>query len=384
MKENDLCCGCSACIDTCPVNALKMIQSERGFYVPALIHEKCIECKLCEKVCPINNKQWINHKEPLRAYAFQNKCDDVLVNSSSGGVFNLLAKYILNKNGIVYGCAWINKDKAAHVRVDNKEDLINLQKSKYVQSYVDGIFKQIKNDLDLGKLVLFSGTPCQAAGLINFLKKPYDSLFIVDFICHGVPSQKVLAKYVRFLGQKHKREVSNLDFRTKVNGWDKLTVEVNYSDSSNENILASEDPYYKSFLLNLSISKSCANCDYNRLPRHSDITLSDFWGYELNEFDEKLNKGLSGMLCNSEKGIKLFESIKANGAFHEVTINDIQKGNPFINGHCKIHRNSDKFFENLNYIDDADFEILAEKLLKPSLFEVIKEILTYKINSIRK
>lgn len=209
IKSNN-CTGCFACYNVCPVNAIEMKYDDEGFYKP-LISSNCIECGRCIKICPVIDN--INSNKVLETYAAWSNDEEILLNSSSGGIFSELALNILNDNGIVYGVGWENGE-VKHKRITTKDGLRELQGSKYLPSFVGEAYKSVLEDLKNGKKVLFSGTPCQIAGLNKIVR--HDNLITVDLICHGMPSYKVFKKYCK---EEFLEEVKKVDFRSKKTGW---------------------------------------------------------------------------------------------------------------------------------------------------------------------
>ena len=197
IKDKSKCCGCSGCMNICPKNAIIMKEDKNGFKYPIVDKEKCINCGLCEKVCPILNNKKEQQKE-IKAYACYNKNIEERLKSSSGGIFILLAKEILKRNGIVFGAAFDENFNVKHISIDNEKDIEKLMGSKYVQSNMGKVYKEVKEFLENGKYILFSGTPCQIEGLKKFLKKDYDKLYTQDIICHGVPSPKIWQMYLEY------------------------------------------------------------------------------------------------------------------------------------------------------------------------------------------
>ncbi|MBO5852165.1 MAG: Coenzyme F420 hydrogenase/dehydrogenase, beta subunit C-terminal domain, partial [Clostridia bacterium] len=221
IVDKSLCSGCSACLHICPKNSISMEPDKNGFLRPVIDETKCTNCGLCKKTCPVLNKKEQQEKN-VQAYAVINKDEGVRKDSSSGGVFTQIAKYVLSKNGVVFGALFDENFKVKHAYIESENDLIKLQKSKYVQSEIGVTYKEAKNFLDQGRFVLFTGTPCQIGGLQAYLKKPYDNLITQDFICHGVPSPKVWKKYI-----DKKKKVGNIkevSFKDKRTGWNKYSI----------------------------------------------------------------------------------------------------------------------------------------------------------------
>lgn len=216
-----MCCGCSACFQICPQKCITMEPDEEGFLYPHFHKENCTNCNLCTTICPILRKQdlYKNSNRTPKAIGGWHKNEEIRHNSSSGGAFSLFAIHILNQGGIVYGAALDEKLQTKHIGIESIEELNKLRGSKYVQSNINGVYTEIRKNLQQGRPVLFTGTPCQAAGLNSFLSKDYDNLYIMDFICHGVPSPKVFQDYVKYLSDKYKNIVTDFKFRMKDKPW---------------------------------------------------------------------------------------------------------------------------------------------------------------------
>lgn len=384
MKNvNEQCMGCSACISICPKDALALEQDKYGFYKPVLRREKCIECGLCEKVCPIISEKWKTENIEVRAYACSNRNDEIRLQSSSGGVFYEVARSVLEEDGKVYGCAWTAPDRAEHIMIDSEDKLPLLLKSKYIQSKMGITYRLIKENLLKGDLVLFCGTPCQVSGLISFLGKRHTNLITIDFICHGVPSQRTLSIAKKELEKKYDKKIKEFNFRNKKNGWNTLTIEVLFEDNTKVLEKAKDNSYYQAFLLNLGLAKSCGECKYNVLPRTADITLGDFWGISVQTIEKfQDDKGVSCVVINTNEGRKVFENIKDKFVFREVKIAEIKEGNPFLNGHCKPHPKSEQYLEKINNFK-GEYASVVKELLRPTKGEILREGSIYQLNKIK-
>ena len=292
-----ICSGCSACANVCPVRAISMVENQDGFYVPMIDKTKCTQCGLCEKTCPQCNEVVKNAKTP-DCYAVMAD-DDVRFKSSSGGAFTVLAKEIFNRGGVVCGASFDENWVVKHVLVDNENGLDKLRGSKYVQSFVsETLYREIKDLLKAEKWVLFSGTPCQLAGLNNFLGKQYPTLLTVDLICSKVPSKKAFDKFIN--DNYDKNEVKSINFRSKEEGWSCSATKI-YTTTT------TTTTWFDMFLNDLCMNDSCANCKYTTADRVSDITIGDFW--RINRFKPELDddKGTSCVLVNTEKGKNFFD-----------------------------------------------------------------------------
>ena len=297
-----MCSGCHACVNICPKQCITMASDEEGFLYPVADKEKCVECGLCEKVCYAINP--CKNENLPEVYACYNKDDAVRASSSSGGMFTLFAEHILNLNGVIFGAAFDENLIVRHICVDNKEDVHKLRTSKYVQSIVGDSYKKAKELLENGRVVLFTGTPCQINGLMSYLGKKYDNLYTQDIICHGVPSSKVWKKYLEYTEKLHGSKVDstiNPSFRAKTFGWLNFSVKINFENKTVHAETLKKDLFMRSYLSNALLRPSCYKCSSKGLQRISDVTLADFWGVNrvLPEmFDDK---GTSLIFLNTEK-----------------------------------------------------------------------------------
>ena len=320
------CTGCMACYNICPVGAIEMMEDKEGFVYPYINEKICTNCGLCRKKCPtLNKKQTKEFTERLETpiiYGGYIKDEEIREQSSSGGVFSALSKYILDKGGYVCAAKLKKGGICEHVIVDNWEDIAFLRSAKYIQSNVNNCYSNIKNLLENDKYVLFCGTPCQVAGLYSVLGKDYEKLLTIDLLCHGVPSQKLFSQYLNEITNGHSDEITSINFKSKKSGWRTPTLIFGGTNYYKEiNNAYEKDTYMLGFLKNLTIRKSCTDCRFNRLPRKGDITIGDFWGVE--HYDNTLddNKGCSIILCNSNKANIIINKIEDDfQKFNKVNI----------------------------------------------------------------
>lgn len=305
LKSKYDCCGCEACAQRCVHKAISMVRDEEGFLYPKIDKQICTECGLCEKVCPIINQS--GSKTPIATFAAKNKNEAIRLNSSSGGIFTLLATKTINNGGVVFGAKFDEQWDVVHDYVETIEDLAKFRGSKYIQSQIGKSYKIAEIFLKNGREVLFSGTPCQIAGLKKFLIKDYHNLICVDIICHGVPSPMVWGRYINTF--KNKTSISHVSMRDKTNGWKKFGLIINSTDKCICNETLSKNIFLKVFLKNLCLRPSCYFCSILSGKSSSDITIADFWGIQNihPEFDD--DKGCNLVLINSEKGLELFNSL---------------------------------------------------------------------------
>lgn len=342
--EKEECCGCSACENICPIKAITMKTDKEGFWYPIIDEKECIKCNLCEKACPIYN---LNKNTSIKkAYAAYNKNDEVRLNSSSGGIFTILAEQVLGNKGIVFGAGFNKEFDVIHFSVDNKDDLYKLRGSKYVQSDINVTYKEVKMYLNDNKIVLFSGTPCQISGLRSFLMKKYDNLICIDVICHGVPSPKVWSSYRQSIVKE--KELISMTFRDKSYGWKKAILKYTFKDGSYYKEKYNESKYIKGFIENIYLRPSCYNCRFKSLERDSDFTLADFWGNEnvVPEIDDE--KGISLVIAHNNNARKLIESFKDRIYLEEVDIYKAIDFNICAIKSVKLKGNRRKFYRYSN------------------------------------
>lgn len=301
------CTGCRSCEQSCPKHCIKMVRDDEGFIVPRIDHNICIDCGICHKICPQNVEVYKN--SPIKVYAVRNKCEKELFSSASGGAFAVLARQVLgDKNSAVVGAAYIDGDlHVGHLTIKNINELYKLQSSKYVQSDTLDSYLCAKKNLESGLKVLYSGTPCQIAGLKSFLRKEYDNLITIDLVCHGVPSPLLFEKYIAWLSCKYSK-IDSYNFRDKGHGWGlNLRFKAGNISKTKPGVL---DPYYYHFLKGNTYRECCYNCHYCRRERVGDLTLGDYWGIGSEHPDFYSTKGVNCLLINTKKGEYLFDSVK--------------------------------------------------------------------------
>ena len=304
------CCGCTACYSACPTKAITMTLDYEGFFYPKIDKLQCINCGKCKKVCPLCNEN--SYSDSKKIYAVKNKDTYIRKNSSSGGVFSLIAELVQSQGGVVYGAAFDDTFVVRHMRSDVKDGWKKFCVSKYAQSDMNKIYYDVQQDLYEGKTVLFSGTPCQVDGLKHFLDgTKMGNLITCDIVCHGTPSPKVWADYLKYISQYTGKTIGTISFRDKESvGWHKsnLTIKdtdgcIILSESTKENL------FFQLYFNHDILRPSCYHCHYTNFQRPADITLGDFWGIEksFSEFDD--NIGTSLVLLNSDVGEKIWSQI---------------------------------------------------------------------------
>jgi len=331
MNINDIgkkdCSGCSLCVQLCVKECISMRSDEEGFLFPVIDMDKCIDCGLCYRKCPVNRQSVTNNKNFPKYYASAISDTKELLECSSGGTFIELAKYVLSQGGYVCGCVFDEHMRAVHKCTNSLEEVRRMRGSKYVQSSIEKAFPQVKDLIDDGKIVLFTGTACQIAAVKGFVKST-EKLFLVDILCHGVPSPLFFEKYVEFLGKKHKGRVVNLEFRNKKKlGWG--SEHRTYYEVERNGVVRGYRPvlpaYFCSFFWGTNLRESCYNCKFAGPDRISDITIGDFWGY-WSYYHRNFPEGISIASVNTPKGELLFDEVKDKMSFCDELPADKAKG----------------------------------------------------------
>lgn len=336
-KNKRLCNGCGTCSLKCPTQAITMKEDKEGFLYPVIDEEKCIKCGLCERVCSNYN----DNQENAKAYIAINKNTDELNISSSGGMFYILARYVTENNGVVFGVAYDENLKAEHRYAETLEECKKFCGSKYVRSDLKDTYKETKDFLDIGRIVLYTGTACQINGLKKFLGKNYDNLILCDILCHANPSPKVFELYKKNLEAIYNKKIIDIKFRGKENGWKNQTPIIIFEDK----IQIEEDSYFNAFVNEMISRPSCYSCVFANKNRVTDFTIADFWGIEKVKPELDRSKGVSLITINSEKGDIILEKLKNKMYIEEVNVDTAAQYNHFQN--VPEHKNRDKFFKGI-------------------------------------
>ena len=345
------CSSCAACANVCARSAISMQLDAEGFYRPVIDAKKCVECGACERACPWNksvdnpNVADVSPKT-VAAYA---KDESVRLQSSSGGIFSVLAERILDDGGVVVGVAQTAPTRFGHIVVDNKADLAKLRGSKYVQADVGFMYREVRSLLKSGRKVLFSGTPCQVAGLYAVLGSAASAdLFTVDIVCHGTPSVKVFEKYVREMEKTDNSALNIINFRDKTEGWSGYALQHRFKSGKSVSVHHNRSKYMRLFLSRICQNISCDGCHYRKLPRIADITLGDYWGISKYHPEMNDNKGTSVVLLNTTPGSILFESVADKVVQCDSNVENAIAGNPCIVRSSNPHPKRAEFFANLD------------------------------------
>lgn len=371
FEDKSNCCGCAACESICPVESISMVEDAEGFLYPLVDTKTCITCGLCEKVCPIIH----NKKNPQKEFvqACYSKDEKIRKNASSGGIFELLARDIIAEGGVVFGAAFDENLTLKHMQADNIKDLRKLTKSKYIQSDINGSFLKVKEILLSNKKVLFVGAPCQVSALITFLGKPYVNLLTVDFICHGVPSNKMFKSYKESVEKKTDGKMIEFNFRVK-NDSIKHIHGYSYIIKKDDEIklkrgMFFDNPFYLGFKKYLFLRPSCYSCKYATPDRVSDITLADFWGIEeyLPELD--FSKGVSMVLVNSEKGAASFMKLDRDIDKHQFKMDIAIRSNQCLSAPTKVPINREIIMQDYQTLTFNEF---SKKHIKSNKYILYK------------
>lgn len=327
MKEicnSSICTGCAACMNRCPKHCINMREDNKlGHLYPQIDNDKCIDCGACIKVCPANHA--LELRTPITAYAGWDKSEKEYISSTSGGAASAFARYIIRQGGVVYGCAILPGIQVSHVRIDSLSDIGKLKGSKYVQSTIGMIYKNVREDLRKGKKVLFIGTPCQVAGVRSFIVKDMvENLYTVDLICHGTPPLAYLRKHI--LKKTNGTVPDEIFFRK--GDYLLLLLLLGGKEIYRSSLFEQryQDTYYNIFFDGFSYRESCHTCRYAQPQRVSDVTIGDFWGLRA-DLPLEHPHGCSVLLPITEKGKELIEGIRQEFNLYERTVEEAVNGN---------------------------------------------------------
>lgn len=372
LCDETSCTQCYSCVNVCPQNCIKMGINDEGFKYPIIDESKCIECGLCAKSCHILSPLTLSSDNAYpKVYAAWAKDFKIRTESSSGGLFTCFAEFILNQGGVVYGAAYAEDLKVMHTKIETSKDLWLLRESKYVISDIGSIFKDVKTELSKKRLVLFTGTPCQVAGLKRFLKKDSGYLYTCDLLCHGVPSYKSFYSYLQQIYDNEElKRITNFHFRyTK--GWrSQLSVDFGHV---RKNISVYNSYYLRAFYRGLMLMNACYKCRYPSVKRVGDITIGDFWNIGTRiPFKHEKKYGVSLLLVNNLKGELLLGKVNKDICYESRNIDEAKDGNR------SLYIASNKPKERESYILDSQKlskECLMKKYnLSPSIMDYLRLI----------
>lgn len=389
-KNQEICTGCGACAAVCPVKCIVLQPNDEGFLCPVANTDACTDCGKCRQICPVNPEVIYEKKKvsdccesrPVGIYAAWHLDERVRYESSSGGVFTALAENILVQGGVVVGAAFDDRLVVRHILVESSKDLCRLRGSKYVQSKLDpALYQRIYDMLKQNRPILFSGTPCQVAGLRSFLCRPYEKLICCDMVCHGVPSPLLLECYVTFRSIKGNR-LAKIDFRDKTAGWKDFGVRLYYQDGTSRLLSMWSDPYMSSFLQNYILRPACYQCKFKGSNYFGDLTIADFWGVEkkYSEYDRD-DKGTSLVLINNEKGRDWLNTNSSNLFLGIADLNTAITGNPAIVRSCSRPPQRETFYVDLNNLSFAAL-VYKYRLYQPSFIQRVVSSIKRRIVSL--
>ncbi|TGY66068.1 Coenzyme F420 hydrogenase/dehydrogenase, beta subunit C-terminal domain [Dubosiella muris] len=378
-KIKERCVGCKSCEQCCPKQCISMVINKEGFWYPYVDEKQCIECKLCLKKCPVENTNQ-HRSQPKQVWAWKNKNSTDIMRSASGGAADSAAKLIIQRGGIVFGAAYDEELIVNHIEVTEDKDRYKLQSSKYVQSDPKESYSKVKQHLSQGKIVLYTGTPCQIGGLYAFLGGDHENLYTVDLICHGVPSPKFFKKYLQYLRDQLGERVIYYNFRSKEKrGWG--TQYLLKTKTKTKTKTLSLDRYGKHFMDGDCYRECCYQCNYANTNRVADLTVGDFWGIARSHPNFNSPQGISSVFINTDKGEKLFDMMKSLAEVEKATLEEglIKQHNLVCPSNRPLERNTfyngidEPFF--LNHIKiGLQFKVRLKSILPNQLIQKIKSI----------
>lgn len=377
------CVGCRSCEQSCPKKCITIKENNEGFLYPVVQEESCVQCGLCLKKCPVS-KPYENLRETLATYALREKDKTALFDSASGGASDVLTEAVLRRGGYVYGAAYDDTLSVKHIEASDESGRKKIQSSKYVQSDLKDCFTKAKHRLEEGKIVLFTGTPCQIAGLYAFLGKEYENLYTLDLICHGVPSPKFFKKYLAWQGERMGGKVIYFNFRSKEKrGWGtqyllktKTKIKIKIKTKT-----LSLDKYGKHFMAGDCYRESCYRCRYANIHHSADITVGDFWGVEQCHPEFFSNLGVSTIIVNSQKGKTMMAWVEETVVQIRITIDEaltkqhnLVKATSRPNSRNEFYKNIDK----VDFLDELKVGMQAKERIKSVIpKEIVKMLKRY-------
>lgn len=343
ITDNTACTGCTACVSACPVQCIVMRRDREGFDYPVANPDLCIGCGKCEAVCPVLNP--LEPVQPIAAYAA--KVPEYVSGSSSGGVFPYLAANVIGEGGVVFGAVLNDDLTVGHSEAETKAEIERMRGSKYVQSDLYSVFEDARTYLDEGRKVLFSGTPCQIAGLNSWLGRKYGNLLTVEVACHGVPGPGVWGKYVEALGKRFKGKINDVSFKDKSRSWMHYDFTV-VNESGKFARPYMDDPYMALFVQNMILRPSCYSCTARGGRSGCDITLADMWTVSRLVKDMDDDKGTSLVVANTCKGLEALQGLDGL----EVSFDAASAGNGGFAGRIDVPQRREEFFQGYPFAKD--------------------------------
>lgn len=382
FEVNQFCYGCTACQHKCPTKAITMVENKEGFLVPEIDQKRCINCGMCEKVCPVLSKRNMKCQNNREYYVMYGVDAEKRKLSTSGGFFFSVAEKFIEENGYVCGCIWNDDMKAIHIVSNKINDIKKMRGSKYVQSDLGDTFFKIKELLEKGNKVLFSGTPCQIAGIKNFIEDT-TNLYTCGLICEGVPSPLVFRKNIEEIEKKYKKKIINYNFRDKGNNkWNNPHTECLFEDGTYlKRISDLEDYYTLGFYQFLFLRNSCYQCQYKIDANIADVIIGDYWGCKEEILEESQNMGVSAVIVLSNKGKEMVSMVQESNVIYESDFESISKGNKPLYQSVKRNNKRDAFFQIFNTIpfSEAVFKNIENNKIKFKIKQVLNKIHLYEL-----
>lgn len=380
ITDKSKCCGCNACGDVCPKDAISFHTDIEGFWYPEVDKDRCIDCGLCDKVCPIIEKnENIERYEIPKVFAAYAKDDIIRTDSTSGGIFSMLAIAMYDKHAYIGGAIYNQDHTVSHILSNDSAKLSEIRSSKYLQSNMEGEYRSIKNKLIAGEEVLFCGTPCQVQALYKYLRKCYANLTTCDFICRGVNSPKVFLSYMDMLERQYGARAINIKFKAKKWGWHNFSMRVDFANGKEYCKDRWHDLFFIGYLQYGNFARpSCYDCHFKGFLQKADITLADFWGIENIDKTMDQDRGTSLVMVNSDKGLALFNAIKPKIEWKEFTMAEAAKENSAMYTSLKaVNSNREDFFEA---VDKKPFDQVAEEFfILPTFTNGVKKFIKNKL-----
>lgn len=365
LASVDTCTLCGSCYNACPTNAITFSKKHLDFSYPEVNEEKCIGCKQCQKKCPVVTPlQFCNLMDDCTAWIARNPDPEIRKKSTSGGVFYAAAQYVLQQGGYVCGAVFDDEFHVKHICSDNISDVYRMMGSKYAQSYMGMVYQQVKELLDNGKLVLYTGCPCQVAGLNAFLRENYEKLITFELICHGIPSDRMLMEYISMQESKNKSKLTHISFRSKTTGWLNSSMEINFANHRKYHQLITSDAYMRGYFGNVYLKESCYQCRFRSFSSGADCMIGDFWGAEVEKHPFDNQSGISSVLAQGQKGVNFICSLPLEK--HKWDLEGIVRYNKSIITSQKPSDTRERFY---GYAEKYGYE----KAMKKYLSEPIKK-----------
>lgn len=376
ITDKAKCCGCTACASACPKHCISMLCDEEGFLYPLVDSRNCVDCGICERVCPYNNLKKGQSEIQSSVYVgVQHKDENKRIQSTAGGAFTLLAEHIIDQGGVVYAACYENM-VVCHKQVRNKNDLENFRGSKYVQSDLRDVFKEVKKAIEGNTTVLFVGTPCQIYGLKSYVGEK-EKLYTIDLLCLGVSSPGLFAKWIDYLGTKYKDSVENVQFRNKHYGYSTPNVRVYFSGHKPMDQTYDTRVHANLFFRHYNVRPACYECEFRDKPRISDFTIGDFT--DIMKVDKTLDddKGTTKLWIHTEKGKILFNDVYSNARVCIVS----EKTSNMVGGPKKqmeIPLRRQEFFDDAEKMDYLSFVMKWQpKTIKSELIGVLRPVINH-------